>query len=122
MDGLQSKACTKHPTPHRAAKIFVEDLREAGLLQQVQVSTLATSSSTAALSHHKAHGIFASPQTLKVALYGSLAATGKGHMSVEALMSTLPALILSLLSSYAFRALTELGGGPANSGLRERRL
>lgn len=28
-----------------------------------------------------------STQTLKVALYGSLAATGKGHMSAEALLS-----------------------------------
>lgn len=46
--------------PWRAASIFVESLRDAGVLEQVQ--------------------------TLKVALYGSLAATGKGHMSPEALM------------------------------------
>ncbi|KAH9472777.1 hypothetical protein Pst134EA_003381 [Puccinia striiformis f. sp. tritici] len=47
--------------PMRAAKIFTNDLKEAGVLERVK--------------------------TLKVALYGSLAATGKGHMSPEALMA-----------------------------------
>ncbi|KAA1102079.1 hypothetical protein PGT21_035760 [Puccinia graminis f. sp. tritici] len=47
--------------PMRAAKIFTNDLKEAGVLDRVK--------------------------TLKVALYGSLAATGKGHMSPEALMA-----------------------------------
>ncbi|MBW0488434.1 hypothetical protein O181_028149 [Austropuccinia psidii MF-1] len=47
--------------PMRAAKIFVNDLRKAGVLKHVK--------------------------RLKVALYGSLAATGKGHMSPEALIA-----------------------------------
>lgn len=45
----------------RAAKIFISDLDRAGVLDRVK--------------------------TLKVALYGSLAATGKGHMSPEALIA-----------------------------------
>ncbi|PLW41742.1 hypothetical protein PCASD_05707 [Puccinia coronata f. sp. avenae] len=47
--------------PMRAAKIFTNDLKKAGVLDRVK--------------------------TLKVALYGSLAATGKGHMSPEALIA-----------------------------------
>ncbi|WAQ88117.1 hypothetical protein PtA15_9A242 [Puccinia triticina] len=47
--------------PMRAAKIFTNDLKEAGVLDRVK--------------------------TLKVALYGSLAATGKGHLSLEALIA-----------------------------------
>ena len=43
--------------PLRAAAIFVESLRDHGILDQVQ--------------------------TLKIALYGSLAATGKGHYSPQ---------------------------------------
>ncbi|KWU41791.1 L-serine ammonia-lyase [Rhodotorula sp. JG-1b] len=46
--------------PMRAAKIFVSDLQDLGILDKV----------------HK----------LKVGLYGSLAATGKGHMTPEAIM------------------------------------
>ncbi|WFC94014.1 hypothetical protein MBRA1_000641 [Malassezia brasiliensis] len=46
--------------PMRAGAIFVNDLRETGLLEKVH--------------------------TLKVALYGSLAATGKGHMTPQALL------------------------------------
>lgn len=46
--------------PMRAGAIFVNDLREMGLLDKVH--------------------------TLKVALYGSLAATGKGHMTPQALL------------------------------------
>ncbi|KAG8878551.1 hypothetical protein FRB98_006091 [Tulasnella sp. 332] len=46
--------------PMRAAKIFIVDLEELGLLEKVE--------------------------TLKVTLYGSLAATGKGHATPEALM------------------------------------
>ncbi|KAG8946651.1 hypothetical protein FRC04_011545 [Tulasnella sp. 424] len=46
--------------PMRAAKIFVVDLEELGLLEKVE--------------------------TLKITLYGSLAATGKGHQTPEALM------------------------------------
>lgn len=46
--------------PMRAGAIFVNDLREAGLLDKVH--------------------------TLKIALYGSLAATGKGHMTPQALL------------------------------------
>ncbi|BGP16161.1 hypothetical protein JCM10213v2_004156 [Rhodosporidiobolus nylandii] len=46
--------------PMRAGKIFVEDLKELGILEKV----------------HK----------LKIGLYGSLAATGKGHMTPEAVM------------------------------------
>lgn len=47
--------------PMRAAKIFINDLIQARVLDRVK--------------------------TLKVALYGSLAATGKGHMSPEALIA-----------------------------------
>jgi len=47
--------------PMRAAKIFITDLKQARVLDRVK--------------------------TLKVALYGSLAATGKGHMSPEALIA-----------------------------------
>lgn len=47
--------------PMRAAKIFVNDLKKAGVLKNAR--------------------------RLKVALYGSLAATGKGHMSPEALIA-----------------------------------
>ncbi|KAG0149289.1 hypothetical protein CROQUDRAFT_653866 [Cronartium quercuum f. sp. fusiforme G11] len=47
--------------PMRAAKIFVTDLKKAGVLKNAR--------------------------RLKVALYGSLAATGKGHMSPEALIA-----------------------------------
>ncbi|KAM0749299.1 L-serine ammonia-lyase [Meredithblackwellia eburnea MCA 4105] len=46
--------------PMRAANIFVKDLQEMGLLDKVK--------------------------RLKVGLYGSLAATGKGHMTPEAVM------------------------------------
>ncbi|GAA5877084.1 hypothetical protein JCM3774_002837 [Rhodotorula dairenensis] len=46
--------------PMRAAKIFVSDLQDLGILDKV----------------HK----------LKIGLYGSLAATGKGHMTPEAIM------------------------------------
>ncbi|GAA6056797.1 hypothetical protein JCM3770_002804 [Rhodotorula araucariae] len=46
--------------PMRAAKIFVEDLHELGILDKVA--------------------------KLKIGLYGSLAATGKGHMTPEAIM------------------------------------
>lgn len=46
--------------PMRAAKIFVEDLHRLGLLDRVA--------------------------KLKIGLYGSLAATGKGHMTPEAIM------------------------------------
>ncbi|KAG9003556.1 hypothetical protein FRB93_010974 [Tulasnella sp. JGI-2019a] len=46
--------------PMRAAKIFIVDLEDLGLLEKVE--------------------------TLKVTLYGSLAATGKGHATPEALM------------------------------------
>ncbi|SCZ98556.1 BZ3500_MvSof-1268-A1-R1_Chr3-1g05462 [Microbotryum saponariae] len=46
--------------PMRAGKIFVEDLKELGLLKDV----------------HK----------LKIGLYGSLAATGKGHMTPQAVV------------------------------------
>ncbi|KAG9048917.1 hypothetical protein FS837_011654, partial [Tulasnella sp. UAMH 9824] len=46
--------------PMRAAKIFVVDLEDLGLLEKVE--------------------------TLKITLYGSLAATGKGHQTPEALM------------------------------------
>ncbi|KAF8318724.1 L-serine ammonia-lyase [Clavulina sp. PMI_390] len=46
--------------PLRAAKIFIMDLKELGVLEQVE--------------------------TLKITLYGSLAATGKGHMTPQALM------------------------------------
>ncbi|KPV75563.1 uncharacterized protein RHOBADRAFT_53529 [Rhodotorula graminis WP1] len=46
--------------PMRAAKIFVEDLRRFGILDKVA--------------------------KLKIGLYGSLAATGKGHMTPEAIM------------------------------------
>ena len=46
--------------PMRAGAIFVQDLREAGLLNSVN--------------------------KIKLALYGSLAATGKGHMTPQALL------------------------------------
>ncbi|KAF8325870.1 serine dehydratase alpha chain-domain-containing protein [Cantharellus anzutake] len=46
--------------PLRAAKIFIQELQELGLLSSVH--------------------------TLKITLYGSLAATGKGHMTPQALM------------------------------------
>ncbi|SCV74362.1 BQ2448_6794 [Microbotryum intermedium] len=46
--------------PMRAGKIFVEDLKELGILKDVH--------------------------TLKIGLYGSLAATGKGHMTPQAVV------------------------------------
>lgn len=46
--------------PMRAGAIFVQDLRESGLLNSVA--------------------------KIKLALYGSLAATGKGHMTPQALL------------------------------------
>lgn len=73
--------------PMRAGRIFVTDLRDAGLLSRVS--------------------------RLKIALYGSLAATGKGHMTPQALLLGLEGADCETVETDTiparFRAICETG-------------